>query len=407
MDSYLFYPYLIIFILLLAYDISIAKRISVSTLVVVVVVFIILLPSSQHDDGWLWRFALLGVVASVFIEYLFLARWAKSKSYYFNDNDNVNCNITILGVAGLLVYSWHAMSLIIESGGFIDALIRARVDQYLTEGVLESSFFKAVSYILLPFTIITIGDYHLRGKIKNFYIAMSIMCLYLLMVAETRLPLLFLILTPVYIWFFKLKVIKRYIAFFVMGPIGLLLFILYVNLGALLRSGVAYGLSLEKLLSNSSFVEQMGYRAWISDVVRYVDVHGIDYGWQWTAAPWLNFIPRFIWEGKPITSTSNRLHEEVGGMILGDGNYITTYTIFGEGYHQLGYLGVALSPIILVGLYYTCYRLVRSIRGSEFFMVWMLFRFIPFIRAEQPFFMVMVFAAEIFLIKLISRFKWI
>jgi hypothetical protein len=62
-------------------------------------------------------------------------------------------------------------------------------------------------------------------------------------------------------------------------------------------------------------------------------------------------VPRFIWQDKPVTSTSNRFttlvtHEEPSLL-----NPVMTFTIFGEGYLQFGSVGVVLETVFVLFIF--------------------------------------------------------
>ena len=61
------------------------------------------------------------------------------------------------------------------------------------------------------------------------------------------------------------------------------------------------------------------------------------------------FIPRFIWPNKPIVSFSVRMSGILYGPI-GPSAWVHTYTIWGEGYSQFGWVGTFLSSVQLIGL---------------------------------------------------------
>lgn len=407
MDNLLFWPFLILTLLILLIDIFKRKSLSVNFIICFVVVFVILLPSKTYNDDVFWFIAFLGIVTG----YVFELAVAK-KNYFSSEynphllrqNKRVNEYVRVLGIIGISISFWQVAVLVYEYGGFVNALVRSRVDAYLKGGVIESTFLKSLSYLLMPFVILTAG-YFFERNVKLFVLVATIVVVHLLMTADTRLPLLFFVFTPIYLWFFGQKnLTKAFIMLFFL-PLFVLSFVAYANIGALLRSGVAKDITFESVFNFSNFTSQLGYRGWVNDLVNHVGHHGPDYGWQWLVAPWLNFIPRFIWTDKPITSTSNLLHEVVGGMKLGDGNYITTYTIFGEGYYQYQYLGVWLAPILFAFSYYVIMFFYRGIYGYQFFAVWTLFRFLPFVRAEQPLFLLITLIVEIIIVRFLGRIK--
>lgn len=388
------------------YDILIKKNLSMSSLIIFITTFIIIIPGSHvSGDTYFWLFALLGIVFSYLVESFFDNKIVASKISSYKER-RINSLLFIISLFYVLITLSQLNDIVISNGGVLNSLLRARVDEYLNGGILNSSIIRSLTYSLMPIYILNLGALLNCKKNYKFLFFYIYFIFYLIITADTRLPLLFLLFTPLYIYFFNRSVLNRVFLFLFGGSFSVFFFVAYINFSALIRSGVGDSFSFIDLFSLDRFGQQLGYREWVSELVSYCSDFGFSYGVQWFLNPFITFIPRFIWQNKPITSTSNFLHQVVGGKTIGDGEYIFTYTIFGEGYFQFGYLGVFLAPIFLVLLFLVNKKMVVNIPGSYFFTVWTLFRFIPFVRAELPVFLTITTIIIIFILFITSRFEW-
>jgi len=385
------------------FDVLRRGRLCLGTLMFGVTWLFVLVPSPRADDGVFWLLAWIGIFLSLFFE-------PHSKCFRLGDKLNNQQSILwiIRGISMcvLFVMFLQVFEIINRFGGLSMALQRSRVDEYLSGGILRGSLLSGVVYAFFPFLFFYMGAlFQERNRVQAISIY-ALIIFYLILKAETRLPIIFVFALPFYFMYFSMKPVSRVFWGGVGGTIGAVIFVAFVNFGAMVRSGVGKDLTWDEAFSLGRFTEQLGYRGWVFDLVSHFQNVSFDYCYQWFVAPLINFIPRAFWSEKPITSSSNRLHELVAGFEVGDGNYITTYTIFGEGYFQLGYLGVVLAPILLVILFRSTVFLVRNFPGNQVYLVWTLFRYIPFIRAELPIFAFLVLMVEVWLINFIARLRW-
>ena len=75
-----------------------------------------------------------------------------------------------------------------------------------------------------------------------------------------------------------------------------------------------------------------------------------DFGYQFFVSFPVSLIPRYFWPDKPITSYFWRITKIVEGVYPGPGVPVETSTIYGEGYHQLGIIGVFGVVLVFVWL---------------------------------------------------------
>lgn len=279
-------------------------------------------------------------------------------------------------------------NLVISHGGLVSAFSRDRLDTYLTEGIRSGSVFQII--LLIP----SISYYILIGKLLNekkifkslFFILFLVF--YYLLTANTRLPIIMPIAAFTFYFFFfeKFYLVKRF------GFIIIILSVFFVSIFSffanLLRHGI---LTFEAGLLASMHeqnLNQLKYPIWVDELIKLLKNNelSLSYGFNWFVTPIVNIIPRAFWPDKPLTSTSNVLSEKVYGITVGDGSPITTFTIWGEGYWQFGLVGVFFA----IFFYYLLFRVISEFyslyKDTEFYLIFVLINWVPFVRAEMPVF---------------------
>ncbi len=71
-----------------------------------------------------------------------------------------------------------------------------------------------------------------------------------------------------------------------------------------------------------------------------------EFGYQYILSA-ISFVPRFIWPEKPYTSFSFRVSEKVYGIAGEGGEWIHTFTPWGEGYLQFGIVGTLINTFLI------------------------------------------------------------
>jgi hypothetical protein len=92
-----------------------------------------------------------------------------------------------------------------------------------------------------------------------------------------------------------------------------------------------------------------------------------EYGYQYYL-DLITPIPRIIWKDKPNVSFSSRMTEEMYGRI-GIGNWVRTFTVWGEGYSQFGYFGVIFYSVLLVLILRWFVSYLSKYQGMEFLLI--------------------------------------
>lgn len=83
----------------------------------------------------------------------------------------------------------------------------------------------------------------------------------------------------------------------------------------------------------------------------------------------ISWIPRLLWEEKPLTSFSFRISNELYDNV-GISNWVRTYTIPGEGYLQFGILGMVLWSVFFIYFYrFSKFVIIKYPLALPFFLV--------------------------------------
>lgn len=135
---------------------------------------------------------------------------------------------------------------------------------------------------------------------------------------------------------------------------------------------------------NTDFTKDSPYYYLINDLYNSHnrDEINYEYGMSWFVYPLISLVPRKIWNSKPSTSFSNRYTEKLYYK-TGEGP-VATFSIFGEGYIQFGYLGVLLAPILFVKMRMINIVFFKKIKDSKLIIYLIIFSMITFFRAELP-----------------------
>jgi hypothetical protein len=140
-------------------------------------------------------------------------------------------------------------------------------------------------------------------------------------------------------------------------------------------------------------LKEIDYNKYLRHATEYTRVKDFEYGYGWFISSFGNVVPRFIWQDKPVTSTSNRFTTQVTGEEPSLLNPVMTFTIFGEGYLQFGLAGVVLETVFVLfmfaKLFYSYMRAPGG--GGELAAFNLLTLALIFFRAEIPF-MQIIFA---------------
>jgi hypothetical protein len=98
-------------------------------------------------------------------------------------------------------------------------------------------------------------------------------------------------------------------------------------------------------------LKEIDYNKYLRHATEYTRVNDFEYGYGWFIGSFGNAVPRFIWQDKPVTSTSNRFTTLVTQEEPSLLNPVMTFTIYGEGYLQFGLVGVVLETVFVLFIF--------------------------------------------------------
>jgi len=300
-----------------------------------------------------------------------------------------------------------------NSGGLASALKVGRVQAYLSGGILKGQTFQLLFILPKIMYYFYIGrKFEKKQYISAFLLVLTISVFYFF-TANTRLPILFPIVAFSIIYL-SMTVNKKLLPFLM--PIfmisGVVIVFSFAVFASYLRTGTLSSFSnVTGDFFNAVFAHslaQLKYYEWVHDLFLALSDGSIPYDYckAWFYYGAISIFPRFLWPGKPITSTSNRLSESVMGITLGDGQLITTFSVFGEGFWQLSYVGALFSGFLLLAVYCIMIHLINKFRYANYWIVMLIINMAPFFRAEIPiptFILNLIILSVLFVIKVNKR----
>lgn len=201
-----------------------------------------------------------------------------------------------------------------------------------------------------------------------------------------------------------------FVKLFVFGFVGLYVAVLFMRISNFTRYGEsANGLNVSfvSLLKNTLLNDSLYYE-FFHTLYEAVQNGKANYelGLSWFVYPLVNIVPRFLWPGKPYTAFSARMTDKLYWSLT-SGNPVVTFSIFGEGYVQLGILGVFLCSYLFLGSRWINFRMLKQIKYNEMYMLILLFSLVTYMRSEAPIFYMLIDALWLWGIKTVftRRYK--
>ncbi len=299
----------------------------------------------------------------------------------------VSTGTTIYG----LYLSLTILKIFIDKGGIYLALSTNRLENYLGGEILKGGGYEL--FLLAPEVLYFFYISELLSQKKYFRALslISLLSLFNVFTANTRLPMLMPFIALAFIMignFFRRRWLPLLMPLILSS--GILFVFLFGVIGNLIRSGDVDNIQQvwselqEKAIIQKS--DDLGYYNWLNDLHYKITYNELsyDYGAAWVYYGPISIVPRFLWPNKPITSTSNRLTEAVYHLNIGDGVPITTFTIYGEGFWQAGYIGAFIAGFIFLGLYSITISAVNQFNYSNYWSAMLLIHMVTFFRGELP-----------------------
>jgi hypothetical protein len=362
-------------------------------------IFIFIIPFALKgfvELSSLTNFGLLIIFLLSLIDSKYLYKKFKFKIIKIKTSRNFFLNfISILGYLYLFILLSGIYS-VLKSSSIIEILITNRLESYFEESIDQGSAIGTLSVVLSFFYYIKISNLFLS---KKYYLAFALIFVeifYLMLFAVTRLSIVFPIISFILFLLFFLKVgIKKIL---LISIAFMFLLVLYMSFSNKLRTGESSSDTISFNESIKDVSDELNYEKYHVLAVKYTEINGFEYGYGWFLGAIVNFVPRFLYENKPVTSSANRFTEKVTGSAPSMYNPVITFTIIGDGYFQLGYLGVVFNLIIYYILSSIIFWKLYSLPNSLGIYPAIRFSFMAFIyfRAEIPFIQFFVYLILIY-----------
>jgi hypothetical protein len=160
----------------------------------------------------------------------------------------------------------------------------------------------------------------------------------------------------------------------------------YIFMTNAIRHGIEPTAEIGSVVADVA-LKEIDYNKYLRHATEHTRVNDFEYGYGWFIGSFGNVVPRFIWQDKPVTSTSNRFttlvtHEEPSLL-----NPVMTFTIYGEGYLQFGLVGVVLETVFALFIFSKLFHsYMRAPRGGGVLAAFNLLTMsLIYFRAEIPF----------------------
>ncbi len=196
----------------------------------------------------------------------------------------------------------------------------------------------------------------------------------------------------------------------IFGFVGLYVAVLFMRISNFTRFGEsANGLNVSFVsLFKNTLINDSLYYEFFHTLYEAVQSGraGYELGMSWFVYPIINIVPRFLWPGKPYTAFSARMTDKLYWSLT-SGNPVVTFSIFGEGYVQLGILGVFLCSYLFLGSRWINFRMLKQIKYNEMYMLILLFSLVTYMRSEAPIFYMLIDALWLWGIRTVFTRRYI
>lgn len=335
--------------------------------------------------------------------------WVASFKFRYNIMDDVKpvCGEPKENIFKTLSYIYVCFLLfeiaekIIVAGSITAVFLSNRLDTYLgadltsNSSPIRSFMFEGLKIVFFFY----VDMLYSRGYKKKAIVLFMVPMMHLAFTAVTRFDFLamsasffvYVLNKRMYIKHSTIRIKKKlsFVKVSIFSFIGVYIALLFMRYANLLRHGLTntvFDMSYSSLLL-STFANDSNYYEFFYDLYKKFTTGQVlfEQGMAWFIAPFINFIPRAIWSAKPYTSFSVRGTEYVYWDYT-SGNPVCTFTIFGEGFGQFGYIGCFLAPIIFLAARYTTFNLAKKIKYNQLYILIVMFSLFTFMRAEAPIF---------------------
>ena len=249
-------------------------------------------------------------------------------------------------------------------------------------------------------------SYLFQNKRKQFILLYLLYLISVVMAAAHRTPVVIAFIMPFLLWILhdrKGYVPKYFIAFSSVGVV----FLMYIF--NFYRQGMTQQLMEANITLKSAFMNSFSglntskyfYELLNSDL----KIEYFEKAYYWI----ITYIPRRLWEDKPIVSFNVRITEELFGYTVGDfkGADVATFTVPGEGFYQFGYVGVFLLTFAAVYMSRVLVAFYLRILYSELLLIGFMLSVLINFRSAFDSFLHSIIFSFLFTIVLIPFFFYV
>lgn len=335
----------------------------------------------------------LSVITNFGLLIIFIISFIRSKSIFLKSRirlirleklQNFYLKLVSFFAYTLLLIQMYSIFELLKTTSLIQIYLSNRLELYFDESIDKGSVLGAFTVILSFFYYLKISILFTEKRYKLASLFVFVEIFYLTVFAVTRLSVVFPIISVVLFFLFRSNVSMKKLMYSFFFSMTLLVF--YMSFSNKLRTGQdSEVVSFKESLNDVS--KEINYDQYHIMAEKWVDLRGVEFGYGWYLGSVMNFIPRFVYSNKPVTSSANRYTEKVTGIPPSMNNPVITFTLIGDGYFQLSYLGIILnliffyviSSLIFWNLYYFPGNIgvYPAIRFSFFAFI--------YFRAEIPF----------------------
>ena len=233
---------------------------------------------------------------------------------------------------------------LLKSSSLFEILISNRLENYFEESIDTGSVLGSFSIVLSFFYYIKISQLFIEKKYLLASVFIIVELIYLVLFAVTRLSIVFPVISIILFLLLIFKISFKKTIFFSISLLFFLMF--YLSYSNKLRTGQD---SSQKISLTETFTDisrELDYENFHNMAYNYVKMNDYEYGYGWFLGSVVNFIPRFLYPNKPVTSAANRFTEKITGSPPSMYNPVITFTLIGDGYLQLGYIGIIINILV-------------------------------------------------------------
>jgi oligosaccharide repeat unit polymerase len=275
--------------------------------------------------------------------------------------------VYILAMICLVFNFYQFLSLEIYSfNDLLSFLSRDRVGEYLSNPIIIKSI--VVKPVMEAIQLILISFFWKSKRYKMGFLLWGLLLFDAVLISHGRFHILTILMLPFFYYniFVSRVKIRHAAAILVMA-------VVLISVGNYARTGV---------LNSDNFIESISPETAVNQVIRassgstntfyefYRKNPETEFLKQYLYYLPISFIPRSIWEDKPIVSYFWRVTKEITGDYPNSKkNPVLVTTLIGEWYHQLSLVGVFLSIPIYILTLILAFRIIARFQYSELLII--------------------------------------